>query len=596
MPISTLTGNTLLDTGYFAPCKVATTGPITLSGLQAIDGITLVGGDRVLVWQQTNATTNGIYAASSGNWVRTTDANGNEQFFDGMRVAIAQGAIFTAQSFQCTCTDDPVQVGISELTFETDSALQAAQQTATSTSSVAVGTGSKTFGIASGLSFSVNQWVLAFDAGGNAMLGQITAYTGGNLTMSSVSTSGSGTHNDWTIVLANSQAAAGIMPPLGTGNVTGPGSSTTGHAATFADPTGKNLADSGIVLGALASRSQLLYGDAGAGTIGDAALVPGAAPLAYCAAQPNDSLHIVNDANNPNRDIDITPGRCRDDADLINLQLAATMIKRLDQAWAAGGAAASPAGACDTGSKGASQTWHIYLIAKRGLSVTSVSRTSNVATVTSAAHGLGVGGTVRNYGLGNGFDGLAVITAVTTNTYSFANSGANVGATSVSGTADAFDVLASQSYPSPSLPSGWTAKQALGSILTDGSGNIRACTQFGDEFFWSNPPQDNVTGVGLITLTVPKSLAVQAIFNAQAVAASGSPNQATAWVFTPGTTQASAPTCGISSGPFSGTSGCAYGRAVTDASGRVQSTGSSAGGVNLLLSTLGWRDPRRRLF
>ena len=53
-----------------ASVRVATTANITLSGLQIIDGSTLVAGDRVLVKNQTVASQNGIYEAASGSWVR----------------------------------------------------------------------------------------------------------------------------------------------------------------------------------------------------------------------------------------------------------------------------------------------------------------------------------------------------------------------------------------------------------------------------------------------------------------------------------------------------------------------------------------------
>lgn len=56
--------------------KVATTGNITLSGGQTIDGITVVTGDRVLVNNQTTASQNGIYVASTGGaWSRSADAS-----------------------------------------------------------------------------------------------------------------------------------------------------------------------------------------------------------------------------------------------------------------------------------------------------------------------------------------------------------------------------------------------------------------------------------------------------------------------------------------------------------------------------------------
>ena len=56
-----------------APVDVATTTNITLSGLQTIDSYTTLSGDRVLVKNQSTASQNGIYVASSGAWTRSTD-------------------------------------------------------------------------------------------------------------------------------------------------------------------------------------------------------------------------------------------------------------------------------------------------------------------------------------------------------------------------------------------------------------------------------------------------------------------------------------------------------------------------------------------
>src|SRR5712672_1597347 len=79
------------DLAIKAPVRVATTGNITLSGLQTIDGVTLAAGDRVLVKDQTDQTTNGLYNATTGPWTRTIDANNNSQFTQGSMVAVAAG-------------------------------------------------------------------------------------------------------------------------------------------------------------------------------------------------------------------------------------------------------------------------------------------------------------------------------------------------------------------------------------------------------------------------------------------------------------------------------------------------------------------------
>jgi len=57
------------------PCVCATLANITLSGLQEIDGHTVVAGDRVLVKNQATAANNGIYLASASTWTRALDAN-----------------------------------------------------------------------------------------------------------------------------------------------------------------------------------------------------------------------------------------------------------------------------------------------------------------------------------------------------------------------------------------------------------------------------------------------------------------------------------------------------------------------------------------
>ena len=67
---------------YKAPCAVATTANITLSGEQTIDGVT-TSESRVLVKSQTDQTENGIYNSSSGAWNRAEDFNGTGDVVEG---------------------------------------------------------------------------------------------------------------------------------------------------------------------------------------------------------------------------------------------------------------------------------------------------------------------------------------------------------------------------------------------------------------------------------------------------------------------------------------------------------------------------------
>ncbi len=57
-----------------APVDAATTGPITLSGAQTVDGVPLVGGERVLVKNQVAPADNGVYDVGTP-WTRAADAD-----------------------------------------------------------------------------------------------------------------------------------------------------------------------------------------------------------------------------------------------------------------------------------------------------------------------------------------------------------------------------------------------------------------------------------------------------------------------------------------------------------------------------------------
>lgn len=101
---------------YKAPCRVATTANITLSGLQTIDGIPLQEDDRVLVAKQTNAAENGIYLATSSFWSRAKDWNGARDAVKGTRVNITDGTANAGRVFRVT-TDNPIVIGVTAVAF-----------------------------------------------------------------------------------------------------------------------------------------------------------------------------------------------------------------------------------------------------------------------------------------------------------------------------------------------------------------------------------------------------------------------------------------------------------------------------------------------
>lgn len=99
-----------------AACRVATTANITLSGLQAIDGVTVVAGDRVLVKDQTSQAQNGIYIAATGTWARANDFNSASNILAASYCFIFQGTKW-ADTGWVLITDPPITVGTTALQF-----------------------------------------------------------------------------------------------------------------------------------------------------------------------------------------------------------------------------------------------------------------------------------------------------------------------------------------------------------------------------------------------------------------------------------------------------------------------------------------------
>ena len=71
-----------------APCVVATTANITLSGEQTINTVAVVEDDRVLVKDQTDPIENGIYNVEQGAWNRAGDFDGNRDVVKGTMITV----------------------------------------------------------------------------------------------------------------------------------------------------------------------------------------------------------------------------------------------------------------------------------------------------------------------------------------------------------------------------------------------------------------------------------------------------------------------------------------------------------------------------
>ena len=99
--------------------RVATTANITIATAlnvgDAIDGVTLADGDRVLVKNQSTASQNGIYTAGSSP-VRSSDANTSAEVTSGMFCFVEEGTVGGDNGFVLT-TNDPITLDTTSLVF-----------------------------------------------------------------------------------------------------------------------------------------------------------------------------------------------------------------------------------------------------------------------------------------------------------------------------------------------------------------------------------------------------------------------------------------------------------------------------------------------
>ena len=132
-----------LLTGEREPVRLATTANIALTGLQTIDAVPAGVGDRVLVKNQADATQNGIYTASEGDWYRAADARSPRTLQKGTTVHVQEGAVSAGSVYVFTVSDpvigqSPITLGFYLSDDTLGDAVDAASDAAASTASPSV--------------------------------------------------------------------------------------------------------------------------------------------------------------------------------------------------------------------------------------------------------------------------------------------------------------------------------------------------------------------------------------------------------------------------------------------------------------------------
>ncbi len=100
---------------FKAAVDAATTGNITLSGTQTIDGYSATVGKRILVKNQSNPVDNGIYDVASGGWTRATDFDEDAEVQQGNAMLVLNGTVNVATQW-AVLSNDPI-VGTDPILF-----------------------------------------------------------------------------------------------------------------------------------------------------------------------------------------------------------------------------------------------------------------------------------------------------------------------------------------------------------------------------------------------------------------------------------------------------------------------------------------------
>lgn len=106
------------DVGCKYPCKVATMVNIELEGTQTVNGVALSENDIVLVNAQDDATENGVYVVSTGQWERGVWFDSQLNVSPGTFVGTYLGTQRSKTIWQVRCNDNPINFGTSEIHFD----------------------------------------------------------------------------------------------------------------------------------------------------------------------------------------------------------------------------------------------------------------------------------------------------------------------------------------------------------------------------------------------------------------------------------------------------------------------------------------------
>jgi hypothetical protein len=173
--------------GFKAPCRVATTAAITLSGEQTIDGVAIVANDRVLVKNQASGVDNGIYIASTGAWSRALDFDGARDARNGTLVFVTSGSANGLLIFRMAATD-PYTAGTGSSTWTSVANLDADTAATAAALSASNSAASAAAAAASAVTAATFNPAAFVEVAGDTMTGTLNATVSGSMTGTVIAT------------------------------------------------------------------------------------------------------------------------------------------------------------------------------------------------------------------------------------------------------------------------------------------------------------------------------------------------------------------------------------------------------------------------
>lgn len=136
----------IYDIDYKQAVRVVSTSSVILTGgaPNSVDGVNLSLNDRILVTGQTGKSQNGIYyvttvgTGSNGSWARSVDTDTTGEVLAGMIVMVTEGSQYADTQWKLL-TNDPITVGVTELTFAQNFGVPYTAATIPPTANVVVG-------------------------------------------------------------------------------------------------------------------------------------------------------------------------------------------------------------------------------------------------------------------------------------------------------------------------------------------------------------------------------------------------------------------------------------------------------------------------